>query len=57
MEWFDRISDRLNFDRFVDLFRNHEDFIMARGLRIVAYACIAIAVFYAVLAYLQYRTF
>ena len=54
MAWFDKIADVFNVDRFLDVIRDNEEFIMTRGLRIVAVGCIIVAVAYAVVAYIQF---
>lgn len=54
MDWFDKIADVFNVDRFLDVIRDNEEFIMTRGLRIVAVGCIIVAVAYAVVAYIQF---
>ncbi len=53
-EFLDKLADWLNFDRFLDVFRDHEDFIMTKGLRIMAVGCVIIALAYAVIAYIQF---
>lgn len=54
MDWFDKIADVFNVDRFLDVIRDNEEFIMTRGLRIIAVGCIIVAVAYAVVAYVQF---
>ena len=57
MEWFDKVADFFNVDRFLDVIRDNEEFIMTRGLRIIALGCIVIAIAYGVVAYIQFSRF
>ncbi len=53
-EFLDRLADWLNFDRFLNMFRDHEEFIMTRGIRMIAIGCLVIAVAYGIIAYIQF---
>lgn len=54
-ELLDKLADFLNFDRFSNVFRDHEETIMTRGLRVIAIGCVIVALAYAVIAYLQFK--
>ena len=54
MGFFEKVADFFRFDWFLNIFRDHEEYIMTSGLRIAAYACVVIAVAYAVIAYYQF---
>ena len=54
-EFLDKLADWLNLERFVDMFRDNEEFIMTKGLRIIAVGSIIIAVMYAVQAFFQFK--
>lgn len=54
-EFLDKLADWLNLERFVDMFRDNEEFIMTKGLRIIAVGSIIIAVVYAVQAFFQFK--
>jgi len=56
-EFLDRIAEVLNLERFANMFRDNEEFIMTRGLRMVAIGCVIIALVYGALAFLQFRNF
>lgn len=53
-EFFDRLAEWLNFDAFLNMFRDNEEFIMTRGIRIMAVGCLIIAIAYGVIAYIQF---
>lgn len=53
-EFLDRIAEWLNFDGFVNMFRDHEEFIMTKGIRIMAVGCLIIAIAYGIIAYIQF---
>lgn len=53
MEWFDNLLEKLNFGRLADMFTENKDFIMRRGIRLVAYMCFILMLFYLYLAYYQ----
>ena len=54
MGFFEKVTEFFSFDWFLNIFRDHEEYIMTSGLRIAAYACVVIAVAYAVIAYYQF---
>lgn len=54
-EFLDKLADWLKLERFVDMFRDNEEFIMTKGLRIIAVGSIIIAVIYAVQAFFQFK--
>ena len=54
-EFLHKLADWLNLERFVDMFRDNEEFIMTKGLRIIAVGSIIIAVMYAVQAFFQFK--
>lgn len=54
-EFLDKLADWLKLERFVDMFRDNEEFIMTKGLRIIAVGSIIIAVMYAVQAFFQFK--
>ena len=53
-DFLDKLADWLSFDRFLDVFRDNEEFIMTKGLRIIAIGCVIIALAYAIIAYIQF---
>lgn len=54
-EFLDRLADWLNFERFANMFRDNEEFIMTKGLRMIAVGCVIIAIVYAMLAFVQFK--
>lgn len=57
MSRMDGFWDFINPDRFLDMFRDNEQFIMTKGLRIIALACLCIVIFFAIVAYKQFQSF
>lgn len=53
MNWLERILEKLNFGRLAEVFSQNKDFIMSKGIRLIAYMCFILALFYLYLAYVQ----
>ena len=53
-EFFEKIADKLRFERFSNAFRDHEGLIMTKGLRLIAIGCLVISLAYGIIAYIQF---
>ncbi len=49
------LSDLFQFESFKHVFKTHEKFIMTRGLRYAGFTCLAVAIIYGVLAYIEFQ--
>ncbi len=52
--FLDKVANWLKFDRFANMFRDHEEFIMTKGLRMIAVGCLVISLVYVVFTYIEF---
>ena len=55
--FLDKLLEIFNIGKLIDSFRDNEGFLMTKGLTILAFACIGIAIFYAIVLYGQLSDF